>query len=183
MDTGLRRYLNDHLAGSAGALDLIRSLAGSAEDPADSRFFRELEAKVEQDRELLKQLLEKIGKSGSALLQVAGDLTGKAGRLKLMWEGLRPGELGRYEAMEMLALGIHGKRLLWVMLGQLAPWIPEWKGIAFSDLELDAVAQRDAVEARRVEAGIAGLLDPGRRSASAKELAAARAAGAGCEDS
>ncbi|QJE95141.1 hypothetical protein [Luteolibacter luteus] len=159
MDAELQRYINDHLAGASGAIDLIRSLVETSEEPEESHFFRELEIKVERDRDLLKGLLEKMGRSSSTLLEIAGNLSSKAGRLKLMWEGLKPGELGRFEAMEMLAIGIQGKRLLWVMLGELAPWIPEWEGIVFSDLELDAISQRDAVEARRIESGLDGLLD------------------------
>jgi len=170
MDSDLQRYLNDHLAGSAGAVDLIQTLADTSEDPGDESFFTELKAKVEEDRTLLKNLIEKLGHSSSALLEAAGNLTGKAGRLKLKWEGLEPGRLGRFEAMEMLSLGIQGKRLLWLMLAELAPWIPEWSEINFGDLELEAIAQRDAVEARRIEAGLDGLIDAERRAQTASGL-------------
>jgi hypothetical protein len=86
-------------------------------------------------------------------LQVAGTLTAKAGRLKLLWEGLKPGELGMFEALEMITLGIHGKRLLWVMLGEIAPQAPGWKNVDFAELERAAIRQRDALEERRIQAG------------------------------
>lgn len=164
MDPEILRYLNDHLAGSAGAVGLIQTLAENPEDPDDERFFSELKAKVEEDRLLLKELIAKLGHSESTFLETAGDLTGKASRLKLMWEGLEPGRLGRFEAMEILALGIQGKRLLWLMMAELEPWIPEWGGIDFAELELDAIAQRDAVEAKRIEAGVDALIGAERRS-------------------
>lgn len=177
MDSEILRYLNDHLAGSAGAVGLIQTLAENSEDPDDERFFLELKAKVEEDRLLLKELIAKLGHSGSTFLEAAGDLTGKASRLKLMWEGLEPGRLGRFEAMEILALGIQGKRLLWLMMAELEPWVPEWDGIDFAGLELNAIAQRDAVEARRLEAGVDALICAERRSKALPATQAAQAPG------
>jgi hypothetical protein len=68
-----------------------------------------------------------------------------------MWEGFEPGELGLFEALEMLALGVQGKRLLWVALREIAPAYPAWKDVNFADLELEAIRQRDGVEAWRIE--------------------------------
>ncbi|MCW1885054.1 hypothetical protein OKA04_09975 [Luteolibacter flavescens] len=163
MDDNLTRYLNDHLGGSAGAIGLIRSLAASACDTVEAAFFNDLERKVESDRTLLKDLISRLGESSSAMLEVAGSITGAASRLKLNWDGMEPGYLGRFEGMEVLALGIQGKRLLWVILAELAPFIPEWEGVDFAKLELDAIEQRDAVEDRRMEAGVDAMLEVTRR--------------------
>ncbi len=164
MDHDLERYLNDHLAGSAGAVRLIDHLATCQEDPGEREFFRSLKSKVEADREQLRELLARAGLKESAALQAAGKLTAGASNLKLKWEGMEPGELGMVEALEMLALGIQGKRLLWLMLSELAPAIPEWKGVPFADLELAAIEQRDAVEERRLRHGRDTLIDPQRRA-------------------
>lgn len=162
MDSNLERYLNDHLAGSSGAVDLIAAIAKASDDPLQSAFFQDLREKVEDDREILKGLLAKIGQRDSKLLQVAGGLTEKAGRLKLMWEGFEPGKLGMFEALEMLCLGIQGKRLLWTILGGIRSSIPEWSDLDFSALAQEAVAQRDAVEVYRLQAGIDALVDAER---------------------
>jgi hypothetical protein len=167
MDQDLQRYLNDHLAGSAGAVQLIDSLATRQEDPAEADFFHSLKAKVEADREQLRELLTRAGLEESSGLQIAGKLTAGASKLKLKWEGMEPGELGMLEALEMLALGIQGKRLLWVMLAELAPAFPEWEGIPFADLELEAIEQRDAVEERRLQHGRDSLIDAERRGVAA----------------
>ncbi|MFD0893744.1 hypothetical protein KBB96_10000 [Luteolibacter ambystomatis] len=158
MNAALNRYLNDHLAGSAGAVDLIQTLADRAKEPEEKRFFIDLKAEVEKDRVMLKKLLETVGSGGSGMLQAAGNLTAKASRLKLAWEGLDPGKLGAFEALEILVLGIQGKRVLWRMLGEIAGEIPEWAGIDFAALEADAVRQRDAVEGKRLTAGRAALI-------------------------
>lgn len=164
MDQNLERYLNDHLAGSCGAVRLIDDLAGRQDDVAGRDFFLGLKAKVEGDQVLLRDLLERAGMKESGALQAAGSLTARASRLKLMWEGFEPGNLGMFEALEMLALGIQGKRLLWLVLAEIAPHFPEWQGIPFADLELEAIRQRDAVEERRIEEGRNCLIDVERRA-------------------
>lgn len=153
MNQGLERYLNDHLAGSCAAVVLIKDLAARQETGSERDFFLNLQASVEDDQVLLRRLMEKGEMEESKALQVAGAITAKAGRLKLLWEGLDPGELGMFEALEMLSIGIQGKRLLWVMLGEIAPQVPGWRDIRFAELESAAIRQRDAVDVRRLAAG------------------------------
>ncbi|MCW1925164.1 hypothetical protein OKA05_21570 [Luteolibacter arcticus] len=166
MDHNLQRYLNDHLAGSAGAIRLIDELATRQDDPAETAFFESLKAEVEGDQERLRHLLASAGLEESAALQATGKLTASASKLKLLWEGLKPGELGMFEALEMLTLGIQGKRLLWVMLMEIAPAYPEWDEIDFAELELEAIRQRDAMEERRILHGRESLIDSERRTAT-----------------
>ena len=163
MDQDLQRYITDHLAGSQGALTLIQDHAERQEEPQERQFFLNLKAKVEEDQRLLKQLLALSGLDESALLQLAGSVTGKVGRIKLFWEGMEPGRLGMFEALEMLALGIQGKRLLWVVLQEIAPHFPEWKDINFAESELEAIRQRESVEERRIESGREALASIERR--------------------
>jgi len=167
MDQDLQRYLNDHLAGSQSALVLIQDLADRQDDPDEAEFFSGLKRKVEGDQGLLKNLLTSIGQDESTFLKAAGSLTGKASRLKLLWEGMQPGKLGMFEALEMLSLGIQGKRLLWVVLREIAPHFPEWAGTDFASLELEAIEQRDAVEERRIAHGRETLASTERRAAKA----------------
>jgi hypothetical protein len=149
-------------------VDLIESIAKRCEEGEDRSFYHDLGRKVEQDRKVLHELIQAVGKKSSGVLEAAGKMTAKAGRLKLMWEGLERGELGLFEALEMLALGIQGKRILWVVLRELQPWTPEWEEIDFANLEAEAIEQRDAVEERRVRAVMDALLSAERR---AKKLA------------
>lgn len=153
MNQDLERYLNDHLAGSFGAVSLIDDVATRQEEEPEREFFLRLKESVETDQALLKRLIDHGGMEQSKPLQVTGTLAAKAGRLKLLWEGLGPGELGMFEALEMITLGIQGKRLLWVMLGEIAPQVPSWQNVDFAALELAAVRQHDAVEVRRIKAG------------------------------
>lgn len=151
MDDQLERYLNDHLAGSTGALHLILKIADHFEDPKATSFFLDLKEKVEEERELLIQLHQSIETEPSALLKVAGGIAGWVGTLKFMWEGIEPGGLGLFESIEILATGIHGKCLLWQVLGEIQPNFPEWENHDFAKLEREAVTQRDGVEYWRLE--------------------------------
>ncbi len=166
MDQEIERYLNDHLAGSSGAVLVIDHLITTFEAPEAVVFFEDLKKAVEVDRALLEHLLASSQMQSSSIHQAAGKLAARVGFLKLMWEGLEPGKLGLFEALEMLALGVQGKRLLWSALGEISCWFPEWKDIDFAGLELEAIRQRDGVEEWRIEAARDVLASVERRSRS-----------------
>ncbi|GAA5126413.1 hypothetical protein JIN84_15470 [Luteolibacter yonseiensis] len=170
MDQQLERYLNDHLAGSSGAILMIQNFAETVEHPEARDFFIKLKQDVENDRELLKRLLETAGMRSSTVLNVAGDLTARVGFLKLMWEGFEPGKLGLFEGLEMLALGVQGKRLLWLALQEISAWYPEWSDVDFRELELEAIKQRDGVEFWRIEAARDALPDIDRRTRALEKV-------------
>jgi len=152
MDHDITRYINDHLAGSSGALLLIQELAESHDAPEARDYFLHLKEKVKADQCVLEDLLERIGQNPSTLLKAAGRVAAHIGSIKLMWEQVEPGKLGLFEALEILALGVQGKRLLWVALREIASWFPEWEGIDFAELELQAIQQRDDIEFWRLHA-------------------------------
>lgn len=166
MDHDITRYLNDHLAGSSGALLLIQKLVESHDEPDAREFFRDLRTKVEADRFLLEDLLERIGKEPSAFHKMAGGIASRFVGIKLMREQVEPGKLGLFEALEMLALGVQGKRLLWVALMEVADWFPEWEEIDFVELELQAIQQRDYIEFWRIQAALSILVVDERRHGS-----------------
>jgi hypothetical protein len=166
MNHNLERYLNDHLAGSAGALLMIDHLIQTTEVEESRQFFKDLHHHVEEDQKLLELLIELAAMHVSGTLKATGHVAARVGMLKLKWEGFEPGELGLFEALEMLSIGIHGKRQLWVMIQQISPWFPEWHHIDFIRLEWEASMQHDAVEEWRIKAGIDALPDLERRTAT-----------------
>lgn len=157
MSRELERYLNDHLAGSSGALLLIDQLSECMDDPTAREDLSRLKEDVLKDRELLEHLLKQSGADPSTFLKAAGEITGRMGMFKLWWEGMESGKLGMFEALEILALGVQGKRLLWRALDSISDRIPGWKDVDFSQLEADALRQRDRVEHWRMEAAKASL--------------------------
>lgn len=146
----LKTYLNDHLAGSTGAIDLLHHLADSADTVPDKTFFQTLAKEVEADQQLLKEMLNSIHTEQSQLKQAAVWIAGRIGRLKLDMSDLNLG-LGQFEALELLALGIQGKRLLWRILGSISTNYLMWQSYDFTDLEARAKDQLERIELRHIQ--------------------------------
>lgn len=161
MNKNLHLYLNHHLAGSIGAVRIIDHLIDTVEEPEAHDFFLQLKVEVERDQGLLKRLLTSAGMETSAPIQVAGKIAARVGFFQFMWEGFEPKGLGLFEGLEMLALGIQGKRLLWQALKEIAFLIPEWHDVDFSRLEKKALSQREDVERWRIHAARETLLAEG----------------------
>jgi hypothetical protein len=107
-------YLNDHLAGATGGVELARRLRASNEgDPEFGPELAEICAEIEADREALVAILDGFDVGSSRLKPLAAVLAERLGRLKLngrLW-GYSP--LSRLDELELLQLGVTGKRRLW----------------------------------------------------------------------
>lgn len=146
----LHTYLNDHLAGSVVALQLLDQLIEAPVTISDEPFLTQLRAEIAEDRAMLEGLLAQLGGQQSGLRQLGGWLAEKIGRLKLVMDDPAGGALGRMEALEILKIGIHGKQLLWRALAAAA--VPGLDGFDLQRLERRAADQQDRVEVRRLEA-------------------------------
>jgi hypothetical protein len=112
----LTTYLNDHLAGSVVALELLGHLEESHPDGDIVRFAAELRADIEADRQQLRTLMDYLHISESSPRKAAAWLTEKFSELKLRLDDKVGGALHLFEALEALSLGIEGKRALWLAL-------------------------------------------------------------------
>jgi hypothetical protein len=153
----LRTYLNDHLAGSVAALELLDHLADLHSDPDRKRFFTGLKAEVEEDQRVLQQLLEKVGGKESTARKAAAWLTEKIGQVKLRLDDVGDGQLRVLEAIETLGLGIQGKLALWRALAAVSDRVTQLRGVDFTRLEQRAVQQHQRVEVQRLQAARAAL--------------------------
>jgi hypothetical protein len=150
--TALTTYLNDHLGGSAAAVQLLDRLIDDAGTPENAKFFSGLRAEIEEDRATLEDLLRRLGGSPSGLREWGGWLAAKVTGLKLKIDDPDSGTLERLEAIEALVLGIHGKSRLWRSLAAVAPAVPELQTLDLKALEKRADDQHARTEARRLEA-------------------------------
>jgi hypothetical protein len=153
----LRIYLNDHLAGSVAALELLDHLSDLHSDPARKQFFVGLRAEIEEDQKVLQRLLDQAGGEESPVRKAAAWLTEKLGRAKLKLEASGDGELRVFEALETLALGIQGKLTLWRALEAAADRIPQFQGMDFARLKQRALQQQQRVEDQRLQSARAAL--------------------------
>jgi hypothetical protein len=141
-------YLNDHLAGATGGVELARRLRGSnRDDPAFGPELGEICAEIEADRETLKTIMDRLGVEQSKLKPSLAILGERLGRLKLngrLW-GYSP--LSRLTELEILQIGVAGKRRLWRALEHThADDLPS------GDFEFNALAERATDQLRRLEA-------------------------------
>jgi hypothetical protein len=148
----LTTYLNDHLAGSVIALELLEHLAALHRGSEREKLFLTLHNEVEQDQKVLQQLLEGLGAKESRVRKAAAWLTEKLGRAKLRLDDPGSGELQVLEALETLGLGILGKLALWRGLSLAADGVPQLRTLDFARLERRALDQHGLVEAERLEA-------------------------------
>ena len=147
----LTTYLNDHLAGSTAALELLEHLERA--DAELAGFARDLRRDIEDDRGELEALIAKLGSSPSVLRQAAAWVTEKVARLKLSADDPVGDTLKRLEALEAVAIGIHGKSLLWRVLQS----VPAAAGPDYAALISRAEEQKGRVEAARLSAARAAF--------------------------
>lgn len=142
-------YLNDHLAGSVAALELLDALAGRLHGTPAEQLLRGVRVEAAADQEVLRAVLDQVGGDESRLKQAAAWLSEKLGQAKP--------DLDVLEGLETLALGIQGKVALWRALGVVAPGHPGLSSFQFSSLESRARAQYDRIEEARLAAARAAL--------------------------
>lgn len=146
----LATYLNDHLAGSVIALEMLDELD---DDPELAELRREILA----DREVLEQIIARTGAHASKPRQAAAWLTEKAGDLKLLLDDPDQGALRRLEMLETIAMGIDGKAALWAALRYLQPSLAILLPEDFSALQERAEDQRTRIETHRLAAAQAAF--------------------------
>ena len=147
----LATYLNDHLAGSVAAIELLDHLRELSQGAERERLFTSLQSEVEEDQKVLKELLRGVGGKESRARKAAAWLTEKVGEAKLKLDDPGGGELRLLEALETLELGILGKLALWRALGVAAELVPQIRKLDLSALERRAKEQHGRVEVERLK--------------------------------
>jgi hypothetical protein len=144
----LHTYLNDHLAGSVAAIELLDELIEHHSEDRFGKIFRDLRDEIEADQETLRNLIRKLGAEESAVRKAGAWLAEKFSRVKI---GDADDSAELLQALEGLALGISGKQLLWRSLAAIEANFPALQGSDFSELEERAHDQFERVERLRMQ--------------------------------
>ena len=119
-DKRLSTYLNDHLAGATGGLELAKRTRGSNQEAPYAEFLTMLEREIDEDRETLKAIMDRLDVEQNQLKVSLGWMAEKVGRLKLNDQLIGYSPLSRLVEFEGLMLGVTGKMALWRTLQHVA---------------------------------------------------------------
>ncbi len=146
----LASYLNDHFAGSVAAIELLDHLIADHKGHRLRQFLVDLRHDVHSDQEVLQNLIGKLDLEESGVRKVGAWIVEKIGQTKITLSGGSVDGLGLLQALEALALGITGKKLLWRALGTVEADLSPLQGVDLSRLEQRAAEQFERVEKERL---------------------------------
>ena len=142
-------YLNDHLAGASGGVELARRLASNFERSRHGRTLQGLAVDVEQDRNSLLDVMRRLDVSVNRFKVGAGWLAEKLGRLKLNKRLFRRSPLSGLVELEAMYLGVQGKAAGWLVLRRASQAYPNLDPGEFDVLIARARQQEYKLEAIR----------------------------------
>jgi hypothetical protein len=149
MKDGLSVYLQDHLAGAIFGVELVEALEhdhGSTELGREAAVWK---SEITADQHKLREIADRVGATPGTMKEVISWISEKATRLKLRRQS--HSDVGTFETLETLALGILGKEKLWRALKTAAVSDEPLFGIDFAELEQRARDQHRSVEAFRLQ--------------------------------
>jgi len=146
----LGSYLNDHLAGSISALELIAHWEHVHKGEPLGSFFVETEREIKADQDMLRDVMRILGVEESKVRQAGAWAAEKVGRARLVIAGDEQGSLGLVLTLEGLIMGVTGKKLLWRALA--AAKLSRLNIYNFEQLQDRAEQQIERIEAERISA-------------------------------
>jgi len=135
-------YLRDHLSGSDVAVAVVHRFFSTDHRAADRPLFQRLAKEFEEDRSVVRAVLNELGASGRSIKRAAGVASGA---MLSVTAGGAPGELALLRTLEGLSIGVQGKRCMWRALQN----VTAAGGMDFLALEAKAIRQWEAIEERR----------------------------------
>jgi len=145
--TALTSYLNDHLAGSVAAIKLLDRLIDNHKRHRLEKFLVDLREDVHADQEVLQNLMRELDLEESSVRKAGAWIVETIGQAKIALSG---DSVGLLQAMEALALGVTGKKLLWRALRTVEAELSQLQGIDLLRLEQRAADQFERVEKERL---------------------------------
>jgi hypothetical protein len=146
----LDSYLNDHLAGSISALELIAHWVKVHKGEPLGNFFAGTEREIKADQDTLCDVMRTLGVEKSKVRQAGAWAAEKVGRARLIIAGDEAGRLGLVLTLEGLIMGVTGKKLMWRSLA--ATKLPPLSTYNFEQLQHRAEQQIERLDAERIAA-------------------------------
>ena len=148
-------YLNDHLAGSAGAIDLLSALRGHSRTGELRADLDAVTTEIKEDRDALLDVMERLGVTVGTVKQAGARVGEKLMRVKSSNVVTGDQDLSRLLELEALCVGIAGKKAGWLALQATSN--SSLAGVGFDRLIARADHQRDRLEPHRLQAAATTL--------------------------
>lgn len=155
-------YLNDHLAGAAAGIQLAERCHDRDPESELGHVLQALLLEIRHDREVLERVIRVLEGSPDTIKRATALGAERISSLRMWLPRIGPGseESARLEEIEVLSLGIEGKRLLWAALAQLSSTDERLSGFPFPELKRRARSQRDRLERFRLRLAADALGPP-----------------------
>jgi hypothetical protein len=160
-DRAMDVYLNDHLAGAMLGSDLAEQIRQLHDDTPLGELMGSIAPQIEEDRQTLLGLMERMNTSRNPLKQAAGWVAEKATRVKFSGAGSGEPDHGAFMALEALTLGVEGKASMWKALKEVQSQYPPLTSTNLDELIERADTQHDALRRERLAAGVLALGNSG----------------------
>jgi hypothetical protein len=162
-DRAIDVYLNDHLAGATLGTDVAEQIRQRHEGTPLGELMGSIAPQIEEDRQTLVDLMERMNTSKNPVKQAAGWVAEKASRVKFSGAGSGEPDHGAFMALETLALGVEGKASMWKALKAVQSQYPPLASTNLDELIERADTQHGALERERLAAGAVALGNNGDR--------------------
>jgi hypothetical protein len=152
-DRFLRIYMNDQLALGVAWREVAKRAQGENDGTALGEALRRVATGIAEDIETFEAMMDRLGFGRDRVKTTAATVAERLGRLKLNGQVRGYSPLSRFAELDFLAMGIEGKKILWVNLrdfGDLRSRLPD---ADFDELIRRAQAQRDELEPFRARSG------------------------------
>jgi hypothetical protein len=155
----LNVYLNDHLAGSVAACDLIEQSRDHNQGTPLATFLDALLEEIRADQDVLGRLMEQLEIEKSTVKQASTWTLEKFSRLKFMVSERTSKDLRNLLELEALQIGVQGKHALWLGMEQVTDLDARLVETNFAALADRAEHQVLAIEHHRLQAARAAFAD------------------------
>ncbi len=156
--TLLSIYLNDHLAGAAAGVALIRRIAHENRGAAMESDLQEVAEQVEQDHGTLLEIAKRLGVRKSPVKAPLALLAERVARLKLNGQIRGRSPLSNLVELETMRLAVQGKLSGWRTLLEITTEYPALDPVELNGLIERARSQSDRLEKLRVRAACHALV-------------------------
>ena len=153
-------YLNDHLAGASGGIELAHRLADAEHGTDLGEQITALAKEITEDRAALVRIMRSLDVTPRHGFSALGWTVEKVARLKLNGRLLHRSPLSTLVELEALRLGVLGKHQLWTTLAHTYAKDPRLNTDRLHELRHRAEVQAFTLENLRQAAAVDALTAP-----------------------